>query len=57
MRVAVEPQPDGPVLRSGMSAVVTVDTGRERTLASVWADVRRWLGIAGPAAAAAGRPG
>lgn len=45
MRIAVEPQADGPVLRSGMSAVVTVDTGRERTLASVWADLRRWLGL------------
>lgn len=51
MRVAVEPQPDGPVLRSGMSVVVTIDTGRERTLASVWADIRRWIGIdkGGPA--------
>ncbi len=46
MRVAVEHQADGPRLRSGMSAVVSVDTGRERTLASVWADIRRWVGLA-----------
>lgn len=57
MRVVVEPQPDGPVLRSGMSAVVTVDTGRERTLASVWADLRRWLGIGAAAGPATGRQG
>ncbi|BBK35846.1 hemolysin secretion protein D [Allostella sp. ATCC 35155] len=57
MRVVVEPQPDGPVLRSGMSAVVTVDTGRERTLASVWSDLRRWLGIGAAAGPATGRPG
>lgn len=51
MRVAVENQPDGPVLRSGMSAVVSVDTGRERTLASVWADIRRLVGLPVPAGA------
>ena len=54
MRVAVEPQADGPVLRSGMSVVVTVDTGRERTLASVWADLRRWVGLDRTGAAADG---
>ena len=55
-RPAGEGRADGPMLRSGMSAVVTVDTGRERTLASVWADLRRWIGLI-PADPAGGRGG
>ncbi|BBK40827.1 hypothetical protein STVA_08470 [Allostella vacuolata] len=53
MRVAVEQSADGPMLRSGMSVVVTVDTGRERTPASVWADFRRWVGLDPPLGAGA----
>ncbi|BBK30001.1 membrane fusion protein (multidrug efflux system) [Stella humosa] len=57
MRVAVEQPADGPMLRTGMSVVVTVDTGRERTLASVWADLRRLVGLdPGQHAGAAHRP-
>jgi len=36
VRIRIDRQPDGPVLRSGMSAVVKVDTGHRRTLADLF---------------------
>lgn len=44
VRIAVERQPGDPPLRAGMSTVVTVDTGHQRTLADFWA----MLGVGRP---------
>jgi membrane fusion protein (multidrug efflux system) len=34
--IRVDPDPDSPILRSGMSAVVDIDTGHERKLSDLW---------------------
>jgi membrane fusion protein (multidrug efflux system) len=35
VRIRIEPQPDAPPLRAGLSAQVSVDTGRRRSLADL----------------------
>lgn len=36
VRIALEPQSGGPVLRAGMSVVVEIDTGHKRSLSELW---------------------
>jgi len=45
LRVELEVTPDSPPLRSGMSAVVDIDTGRERSLATLRHEIERLLGL------------
>ncbi|MGE0717731.1 MAG: HlyD family secretion protein [Alphaproteobacteria bacterium] len=45
LRVELEVPRDAPALRSGMSAVVDIDTGYTRTLATLREDVERLFGI------------
>lgn len=45
LRVELEVTPDSPALRSGMSAVVDIDTGRERSLATLRHEIERLLGL------------
>ena len=45
VRLAVEVPPDAPPLRAGMSASVSIDTGRRRTLAELGETLRRWGGL------------
>ncbi|MGE0723989.1 MAG: HlyD family secretion protein [Alphaproteobacteria bacterium] len=45
VRIELEAAPDALPLRSGMSAVVEIDTGRERSLATLRAEVARLLGL------------
>ncbi len=40
VRIAIEPEPDAPVLRAGMSAIVEIDTGHVRTLPELWGGAR-----------------
>ena len=44
VRLRVDIPEGAPPLRSGMSVVVDIDTGHERTLADLWESVRRWFG-------------
>src|SRR5919202_2098505 len=44
VRLRVEIPEGAPPLRSGMSAVVDIDTGHQRTLADLWESARRWVG-------------
>jgi membrane fusion protein (multidrug efflux system) len=39
LRVEFDPDQDTSALRAGMSTVVDIDTGRQRTLAGIWKDV------------------
>jgi membrane fusion protein, multidrug efflux system len=43
VRIAVDHAPSDPALRNGMSATVTIDTGRRRTLGTLWHDIRGWF--------------
>jgi membrane fusion protein (multidrug efflux system) len=43
VRVAVQTGPASPVLRDGMSATVTIDSGHRRTFATLWRDIREWF--------------
>jgi membrane fusion protein, multidrug efflux system len=43
VRVAIEHGPDDPVLRNGLSATVTIDTGNRRTLATLSRDILGWF--------------
>jgi membrane fusion protein (multidrug efflux system) len=43
VRVGIDWPSDAPLLRTGMSATVTIDTGNRRTLATLWRDIRDWL--------------
>jgi membrane fusion protein (multidrug efflux system) len=45
VRLAVEVPPDAPPLRAGMSASVSIDTGRRRSLAELGETLRRWGGL------------
>jgi membrane fusion protein (multidrug efflux system) len=45
VRLAVEVPPDAPPLRAGMSANISIDTGRKRTLADLGETLARFLGI------------
>jgi membrane fusion protein (multidrug efflux system) len=36
VRIQIEPEPDAPPLSAGMSAEVSIDTGRERHLSALW---------------------
>jgi membrane fusion protein, multidrug efflux system len=42
VEVALDLPPDAPVLRAGMSATVTIDTGHERSLAALWRAITPW---------------
>jgi membrane fusion protein (multidrug efflux system) len=39
VQITVEQPPNGPQLRAGMSATVSIDTGRERSLSGLWHDL------------------
>ncbi|MCC7271204.1 MAG: HlyD family secretion protein [Alphaproteobacteria bacterium] len=45
VRIDLDGLSDGPALRSGMSVVVEIDTGRQRSFATLREDLERWLGI------------
>ncbi|WP_019013090.1 HlyD family secretion protein [Elioraea tepidiphila] len=45
LRLALDLPADAPKLRAGMSVVVEIDTGEERSLAGLFRDLRRWLGL------------
>jgi membrane fusion protein (multidrug efflux system) len=45
VRLAVDVPPDAPPLRAGMSANISIDTGRKRTLADLGETLARFLGI------------
>jgi multidrug resistance efflux pump len=44
VRLAIDAQPDAPVLRAGMSVHVEIDTGRQRPMPEFLQTVLRWLG-------------
>jgi membrane fusion protein (multidrug efflux system) len=54
VRIKVEPRPDGPPLRAGMSSLVEVDTGQGPALPGVVERALAWLGA--PAANAGDEP-
>jgi membrane fusion protein (multidrug efflux system) len=39
VQITVSQQANGPQLRAGMSATVSIDTGQERSLSSLWHDL------------------
>ena len=43
VRVTIDRNPDDPVLRNGLSATVTIDTGYRRSLSTLWRDLRSWF--------------
>jgi membrane fusion protein, multidrug efflux system len=43
VRVAIDHQDGDPVLRSGLSCTVTIDTGNRRTLSTLWRDIKSWF--------------
>ena len=43
VRIAIDRGADDPLLRNGMSATVTIDTGNRRTLSTLWRDLRSWF--------------
>lgn len=45
VRLDLDLPEDAPALRAGMSVVVEIDTGERRSLAGLFADLRRWLGL------------
>jgi len=45
VRLKVDMPPDAPLLRSGLSVEVSIDTGHRRTLADLLTTARRWLGV------------
>jgi membrane fusion protein (multidrug efflux system) len=45
LRLALDLPEDAPPLRAGMSVVVEIDTGQERSLAGLFRDLRRWAGL------------
>ncbi len=45
VRLELEPAADAPVLRAGMSVIVSIDTGRSRSLAGLAEDLRRLVGL------------
>jgi membrane fusion protein (multidrug efflux system) len=45
VRLRLDIPPDGPALRAGMSANVSIDTGHKRTLRSLVETVRRTVGL------------
>jgi len=40
VQISVQQPSDGPRLRAGMSVSISIDTGRERSLATLWRDIR-----------------
>ena len=53
LRVCFDADVDTTDLRSGMSAYVAIDTGRVRTLASLWSGLTSWIPGLGAKAASA----
>lgn len=45
LRLALDLPDDAPKLRAGMSVIVEIDTGQERSLAGLFRDLRRWTGL------------
>ena len=45
VRLKVEVPEGAPALRAGMSAEISIDTGRERTLGDLVSSARRWVGL------------
>jgi membrane fusion protein (multidrug efflux system) len=45
LRLALDLPDDAPTLRAGMSVIVEIDTGQERSLAGLFRDLRRWAGL------------
>ncbi|WP_439578792.1 HlyD family secretion protein [Elioraea sp.] len=45
LRLALDVPDDAPPLRAGMSVIVEIDTGQERSLAGLFRDLRRWVGL------------
>jgi membrane fusion protein (multidrug efflux system) len=45
VRIAVDVPPDAPPLRAGMSAQISIDTGRKRTLADLGETLARFVGF------------
>ena len=45
VRVSLRLEPNSPVLRAGMSATVSIDTGRKRTFSGLWGDLRKLVGL------------
>ena len=45
LRLALDLPDDAPPLRAGMSVIVEIDTGQERSLAGLFRDLRRWTGF------------
>ena len=43
VRIAIDGPPNAPILRDGMSANVTIDTGHRRSLSTLWLDIRGLL--------------
>jgi membrane fusion protein, multidrug efflux system len=43
VRVVIDHQDGDPVLRSGLSATVTIDTGNRRTIRTLWRDILSWF--------------
>jgi membrane fusion protein (multidrug efflux system) len=43
VRVSIERQEGDPVLRNGLSATVTIDTGNRRTIRTLWRDILSWF--------------
>ena len=52
LRVCFDEDKEDAHLRAGMSAYVSIDTGRSRSLAGVLTDLKGWLPGAGSASAA-----
>ena len=44
VRLSIEQQPNGPILRAGMSAQVSIDTGHKRNARELWRDVTSIFG-------------
>lgn len=45
LRLALDLPDEAPPLRAGMSVIVEIDTGQERSLAGLLRDLRRWTGL------------
>jgi membrane fusion protein, multidrug efflux system len=45
VRLKVEVPEGAPALRAGMSAEISIDTGRERSLGDLFSSARRWVGL------------
>lgn len=43
VRVAIDHREGDPMLREGLSAAVTIDTGNRRTLSTLWRDIMSWF--------------